>query len=79
MRGVRTEGAMAKEIDLSKQRPADDVHEQIVDAAMDKIERTGDANIGLELKDFMPTAAEIAARRAAEAPAKVEKAPAAPP
>lgn len=74
IRGVKTEGAMAKEIDLSNQRPADDVHEQVVEAALDRIEREGDANIGLELKDFMPTPGDAAAAR--KASGQVEKAPA---
>jgi len=69
LRGPRTEGAMAQEIDMSNQRPAEDRHEQIVDAAMARIDRDGDANIGLELKDFMP-------KPEADASGKVQKAPA---
>ena len=35
---IKTEGPMAKEIDLSKARPAEDVHAKLVDAEMSKIE-----------------------------------------
>ena len=36
---IKTEGPMAPEIDLSKARPAVDVHEQIVESEMEKIRR----------------------------------------
>ena len=36
---IKTEGPMAPEIDLSKARPAIDVHEQIVESEMEKIRR----------------------------------------
>ena len=35
---IKTEGPMAPEINLSAARPAIDVHQEIVDAQMDKIE-----------------------------------------
>ncbi|MEO0673827.1 MAG: DUF3463 domain-containing protein, partial [Pseudomonadota bacterium] len=35
--GLRTDGPMAKEIDLEKARPAVDVHEQLVEEELDKI------------------------------------------
>jgi hypothetical protein len=38
MRGIRTEGPMAPEIDFSNQRPAIDVHEKIVKSALTGIE-----------------------------------------
>jgi hopanoid biosynthesis associated radical SAM protein HpnH len=37
MNGIRTEGPMAKEIDLRSARPAIDVHEEIVAAKMDEL------------------------------------------
>ena len=40
MRGVKTEGAMAPEIDLSKQRPAEFVFSRHVEKKMSEI-RTG--------------------------------------
>ena len=40
LRGPRTEGPMAAEIDLSKARPAEDVHEKHVLEAMSDVELT---------------------------------------
>lgn len=37
MKGIRTDGPMAPDIDLSNARPADDVHSTHVEAAMEKI------------------------------------------
>ena len=41
MRGVKTEGAMAKDIDLSKQRPAEERHALNVEAALERMNETG--------------------------------------
>jgi len=45
LRGVRTEGPMAKEIDCSGQRPAEDVHSRHVEEALAKIRAEKD-NVG---------------------------------
>ena len=37
LKGIRTEGPMAPDIDLSKARPAEDVHERQVEAEMERI------------------------------------------
>jgi hopanoid biosynthesis associated radical SAM protein HpnH len=38
MRGVRTQGEMAREIDLSSQRPAEEHHERLVEEEMSKLQ-----------------------------------------
>ena len=39
MKGVRTAGPMAPDVDLSGARPAEDVHEAQVEAEMERIKR----------------------------------------
>lgn len=57
LRGVKTEGAMAQEIDMTKARPAEERHELNVEAALERMNATGATDIAKQAEEARAKAA----------------------